>query len=148
MPASCGQLAPFSQYEIAPGLHRSAPLLHQAPSALSSWWCCYRRRRRHIVACLSLLGRKLYPIGRRSLATAPPTPHPQEEYDLNQKIDTGKLIDAAGAGRSMFSPGWLTQLNQLWGGKSVRAAAPHLAALHLRKAVAWPAAAPAPFLLP
>lgn len=44
----------------------------------------------------------------------------QEEYDLNQKIDTGKLIDSAGAGRSMFSPGWLTQLNQLWGGKSVR----------------------------
>lgn len=45
---------------------------------------------------------------------------PQEEYDLDQKIDTGKLIDSAGAGRSMFSPGWLTQLNQLWGGKSVR----------------------------
>lgn len=44
---------------------------------------------------------------------------PQEEYDLDQKIDTGKLIDSAGAGRSMFSPGWLTQLNQLWGGKSV-----------------------------
>ncbi|PRW34039.1 carotene epsilon- chloroplastic isoform A [Chlorella sorokiniana] len=42
----------------------------------------------------------------------------KEEYDLNQKIDTGKLIDSAGAGRSMFSPGWLTQLNQLWGGKS------------------------------
>lgn len=44
----------------------------------------------------------------------------QEEYDLDQKIDTGKLIDSAGAGRSFFSPGWLTQLNQLWGGKSVR----------------------------
>ncbi|KAL4854527.1 Carotene epsilon-monooxygenase [Chlorella vulgaris] len=42
----------------------------------------------------------------------------QEEYDLNQKIDSGKLIDAEGAGQSMFSPGWLTQLNQLWGGKS------------------------------
>ncbi|PSC76848.1 carotene epsilon-chloroplastic [Micractinium conductrix] len=42
----------------------------------------------------------------------------KEEYDLDQKIDTGKLIDSAGAGRSMFSPGWLTQLNQLWGGKS------------------------------
>jgi hypothetical protein len=45
----------------------------------------------------------------------------QEEYDLDQTIDTGKLIDAAGAGRSMMSPGWLTQLNQLWGGKSVGA---------------------------
>lgn len=42
----------------------------------------------------------------------------QENYDLDAKIDTGKLIDAAGAGRSMFSPGWLTQLGQLWGGKS------------------------------
>ena len=48
--------------------------------------------------------------------------HLQEEYDLDQKIDTGKLIDSEGAGRSMFSPGWLTQLNQLWGGKSVGAA--------------------------
>lgn len=37
---------------------------------------------------------------------------------MNQKIDSGKLIDAEGAGQSMFSPGWLTQLNQLWGGKS------------------------------
>lgn len=51
-----------------------------------------------------------------------PTGWLQEEYDLDQKIDTSKLIDAEGAGRSMFSPGWLTQLNQLWGGKSVRAA--------------------------
>lgn len=47
-------------------------------------------------------------------------PELQEEYDLDQKIETGKLIDAAGAGQSMFSPGWLTQLGQLWGGKSVR----------------------------
>lgn len=30
-----------------------------------------------------------------------------------------KSIDAAGAGRSWTSPGWLTQLNMLWGGKSV-----------------------------
>ncbi|GFR43972.1 hypothetical protein Agub_g5116 [Astrephomene gubernaculifera] len=30
----------------------------------------------------------------------------------------GKSIDSAGAGRSIFSPGWLTQLNMLWGGKS------------------------------
>ena len=61
---------------------------------------------------------------RAPAATCPPD-HPsdqQEEYDLDQKIDTAKLIDAEGAGRSMFSPGWLTQLNQLWGGKSVRAA--------------------------
>lgn len=44
----------------------------------------------------------------------------QEEYDLNQKIDTGKLIDAQGAGKSFTSPGWLTQLGRLWGGASVR----------------------------
>ena len=31
-----------------------------------------------------------------------------------------KLIDAAGAGRSVTSPGWLTELGRLWGGKSVR----------------------------
>lgn len=31
-----------------------------------------------------------------------------------------KLIDAAGAGASFTSPGWLTQLGRLWGGKSVR----------------------------
>ncbi len=43
-----------------------------------------------------------------------------EVYDLNAKIDTGKLIDAAGAGTSLTSPGWLTQLGRLWGGKSVR----------------------------
>ena len=42
----------------------------------------------------------------------------QENYDLDAKIETGKLIDAAGAGQSMFSPAWLTQLGQLWGGKS------------------------------
>ncbi|KXZ43836.1 hypothetical protein GPECTOR_79g115 [Gonium pectorale] len=29
----------------------------------------------------------------------------------------GKSIDAAGAGKSFTSPGWLTQLNMLWGGK-------------------------------
>ena len=33
-----------------------------------------------------------------------------------------KLIDAAGAGASFTSPGWLTQLGRLWGGKSVRRA--------------------------
>ena len=52
-------------------------------------------------------------------AALQPPPLQEEVWDLNQKIDTGKLIDSAGAGRSMFSPGWLTQLNQLWGGKSV-----------------------------
>lgn len=55
---------------------------------------------------------------RRSLAARAITEEKEEVYDLNQKIDTGKLIDSAGAGRSMLSPGWLTQLNQLWGGKS------------------------------
>ena len=57
-----------------------------------------------------------------TLPAAPlPPPFQEEVWDLDQKIDTGKLIDSAGAGRSMFSPGWLTQLNQLWGGKSVSA---------------------------
>jgi hypothetical protein len=32
----------------------------------------------------------------------------------------GKGFDASGAGKSWASPGWLTQLNQLWGGNSVR----------------------------
>ena len=61
----------------------------------------------------------------------PPSPHPkqqqqqgvgdeeEEKWDLDQKIEVGKLIDAEGAGRSVFSPGWLTQLGRLWGGKSV-----------------------------
>ncbi len=30
-----------------------------------------------------------------------------------------KLIDAAGAGQSNMSPGWLTELGRLWGGTSV-----------------------------
>ena len=30
-----------------------------------------------------------------------------------------KLIDTAGAGASVTSPDWLTQLGRLWGGKSV-----------------------------
>jgi hypothetical protein len=33
---------------------------------------------------------------------------------------TGKNIDAAGAGATMASPAWLTQLNLLWSGKGVR----------------------------
>jgi hypothetical protein len=32
----------------------------------------------------------------------------------------GKNIDAAGAGATSVSPGWLTQLNLLWSGKGVR----------------------------
>ena len=49
-------------------------------------------------------------------------PSLQEAYDLNESVDTvrQKLIDAAGAGKSFTSPGWLTQLGRLWGGKSVR----------------------------
>ncbi len=70
----------------------------------------HRRRRRRSPASADLPGRPCSHL-----------PCVQEEYDLDQKIDTGKLIDSAGAGRSMFSPGWLTQLNQLWGGKSVGA---------------------------
>lgn len=46
----------------------------------------------------------------------------QEEIDLDVSVDRGlqKLIDTAGAGASVTSPGWLTQLGRLWGGKSVR----------------------------
>ena len=45
----------------------------------------------------------------------------QEAYDLNESVDTvrQRLINAAGAGKSFTSPGWLTQLGRLWGGKSV-----------------------------
>ena len=45
----------------------------------------------------------------------------QEVVDLDQSVDATKrkLIDAAGAGKSFTSPGWLTQLGRLWGGKSV-----------------------------
>lgn len=44
-----------------------------------------------------------------------------QEVDLDQSVDVvkRKLIDAAGAGKSFTSPGWLTQLGRLWGGKSV-----------------------------
>ena len=51
----------------------------------------------------------------------------QEQYDLDVPMDgkARKLIDAAGAGRSMTSPGWLTELGRLWGGKSVRTRPAH-----------------------
>jgi carotenoid epsilon hydroxylase len=42
----------------------------------------------------------------------------EEVINLDQPIDTGKLIDSEGAGASFTSPGWLTQLGRLWGGKS------------------------------
>ena len=44
-----------------------------------------------------------------------------QDIDLESSVDSGmkKLIDATGAGTSFTSPGWLTQLGQLWGGKSV-----------------------------
>lgn len=35
-------------------------------------------------------------------------------------VPSGKSIDAAGAGKTWSSPGWLTQLNLLWSGKGVR----------------------------
>lgn len=46
----------------------------------------------------------------------------QETYDLDSPLDetAKKLIDAAGAGQSNMSPGWLTELGRLWGGTSVR----------------------------
>ena len=45
-----------------------------------------------------------------------------QDIDLDASVEGGmkKLIDAAGAGASFTSPGWLTQLGRLWGGKSVR----------------------------
>ena len=45
-----------------------------------------------------------------------------QDIDLDTSVEGGmkKLIDAAGAGASFTSPGWLTQLGRLWGGKSVR----------------------------
>lgn len=44
----------------------------------------------------------------------------EESVDLDTSVDAvkKKLIDAAGAGKSFTSPGWLTQLGRLWGGKS------------------------------
>ena len=50
----------------------------------------------------------------------------QEEIDLDVSVDRGlqKLIDTAGAGASVTSPGWLTQLGRLWGGQSVRLCMP------------------------
>lgn len=59
----------------------------------------------------------------RARARAPHMPSmTQEEIDLDVSVDRGlqKLIDTAGAGASVTSPGWLTQLGRLWGGKSVR----------------------------
>jgi carotene epsilon-monooxygenase len=41
----------------------------------------------------------------------------EESINLDQPIDVGKLIDSEGAGASFTSPGWLTQLGRLWGGK-------------------------------
>jgi len=41
----------------------------------------------------------------------------KESINLDQPIDVGKLIDSEGAGASFTSPGWLTQLGRLWGGK-------------------------------
>ena len=37
--------------------------------------------------------------------------------NLDQPIHVGKLTDYEGAGASFTSPGWLTQLGRLWGGK-------------------------------
>ena len=52
----------------------------------------------------------------------PGLPGIQEKVDLDTSVDAvkRKMIDAAGAGKSFTSPGWLTQLGRLWGGKSVR----------------------------
>lgn len=41
----------------------------------------------------------------------------EDSINLDQPIDVGKLIDSEGAGASFTSPGWLTQLGRLWGGK-------------------------------
>ncbi|KAL0043106.1 hypothetical protein WJX79_009388 [Trebouxia sp. C0005] len=44
----------------------------------------------------------------------------EEKVDLDTSVDAvkRKMIDGAGAGKSFTSPGWLTQLGRLWGGKS------------------------------
>ena len=39
--------------------------------------------------------------------------------DEENKEVPQKSLDIEGAGRSYMSPGWLTQLGRLWGGKSV-----------------------------
>eukprot|EP00803_Ostreobium_quekettii_P005980 evm.model.scf_345.2 EVM.evm.TU.scf_345.2 scf_345:33857-40216(+) len=39
----------------------------------------------------------------------------EEDFDVD---DMSGTIDAAGAGKSNISPGWLTQLGRLWGGES------------------------------
>lgn len=51
----------------------------------------------------------------------PGLPGIQEKVDLDTSVDAvkRKMIDGAGAGKSFTSPGWLTQLGRLWGGKSV-----------------------------
>ena len=61
------------------------------------------------------------PRSRSDPAIQPLPPCAQEQYDLDMPMDAKaqKLIDAAGAGRSFTSPGWLTELGRLWGGKSV-----------------------------
>lgn len=43
------------------------------------------------------------------------------EVDLDASVETSrrKLIDASGAGTSLLSPGWLTELGRLYGGKAV-----------------------------
>ena len=47
--------------------------------------------------------------------------------DLDVSVDKGlqKLIDTAGAGMSVTSPDWLTQLGRLWGGRSVSRGTDH-----------------------
>jgi hypothetical protein len=76
--------------------------------------------------------RVVQPLCRDTFAPRAPPPSPPPpascphhtstaEQDLDTPITTaGKNIDAAGAGASSVSPGWLTQLNLLWSGKGVR----------------------------
>ena len=44
-----------------------------------------------------------------------------DTVDLDASVATSrkKLIDASGAGTSLLSPGWLTELGRLYGGKAV-----------------------------
>jgi hypothetical protein len=55
---------------------------------------------------------------RRVPTALPPAARPAPRQDAPGSM-TGKNIDAAGAGATMSSPGWLTQLNLLWSGKGV-----------------------------
>ncbi|KAG2485382.1 hypothetical protein HYH03_015869 [Edaphochlamys debaryana] len=62
------------------------------------------------------LGRRVAPC--RPVKPSAPVRTPVVRAEPEDDQSFGKSIDAKGAGSSFTSPGWLTQLNLLWGGKS------------------------------